>query len=77
MVPRLPVQGLHPPQKLDVRYFRIVKATGLRILGRLQWHDLPAEFHENLATGSKVISGGNKQNTMHYVIGLTLRFQGK
>jgi hypothetical protein len=37
----------------------MVKATGLKMWrgGRLQWDNFRAEFHENLPTGSKVISG--------------------
>jgi hypothetical protein len=37
----------------------MVKATGLKMWrgGRLQWNNFGAEFHENLASGSKVISG--------------------
>jgi hypothetical protein len=27
----------------------------------LQWHDLPAKFHENLLIGSKVIGGEDTQ----------------
>jgi hypothetical protein len=30
--------------------------------GHLQWHDLYAEFVENLPLGSKVISGGTLTN---------------
>jgi hypothetical protein len=40
-----------------------VEAMTLKIWlrGHLQWHDLLAEFHENLPTGSKLISGGHKE----------------
>jgi hypothetical protein len=36
------------------------EATGLKLQrrDRLQWQNLPAEFHENLPISSKVISGG-------------------
>jgi hypothetical protein len=40
---------------LNVRHFGMVEVTGLR--GQLQWHDLRAEFHKDLPTGSKVING--------------------
>jgi hypothetical protein len=42
----------------------MVEATGLtKPLRRrhLQWHDLSAASHENLPTGSKVISGGHSR----------------
>jgi len=46
-------------RSLNVRHFRMVEATGLKIWhrGHLQWHDLTAKFHENLQICSKVISG--------------------
>jgi hypothetical protein len=33
---------------------------GFKLLhrGPLEWHYLPTKFHENLPSGSKVISGG-------------------
>jgi hypothetical protein len=52
------VQVLHSPQKFELHNFGKVEATGLKYRGHVQWHDILAEFHENLTTGSKVIIGG-------------------
>jgi hypothetical protein len=46
-------------RSLNVRHCLMVEGTGLKSMhqGRLQWHDLPTEFHKNLPIGSKVIRG--------------------
>jgi hypothetical protein len=51
------------PQKINVHHFGMVEATLLKIWlrGHLQWHDLPAEFHQILLIGSKVINEGHKR----------------
>jgi hypothetical protein len=38
----------------------MVEAVGLKLLhrGLLEWHYLPPKYHEDLTSGSKVISGG-------------------
>jgi hypothetical protein len=43
----------------------MVEATGLKssASGHLWWHDLPAEFHENLIIGSEVITGRTHRHT--------------
>jgi hypothetical protein len=43
----------------------------------LQWHDLPAEFHENLPAGSKVISGDTQTDIQADLISLPFIFKGK
>jgi len=47
-------------RSLNALHFGTVEATGLKTwrLGHLQRHGLPPEFHENLPTGPKCISGG-------------------
>jgi hypothetical protein len=42
--------------------------------GHLQWHDLCAEFDENLPLGSKVISGGTLTNGQTDLISKELIF---
>jgi hypothetical protein len=39
----------------------MIQYMGLKIFrrGPLEWHYLPTKFHENLPSGSKVISGGH------------------
>jgi hypothetical protein len=60
MVPRGLIQVLDPPQKFEVSYFGMVEGTELKVrrLGHLKWHEYPAGFHENLPSGSKIISEG-------------------
>jgi hypothetical protein len=36
----------------------------LKLFGRLQCHDLHAEFYENLPIGTKVVSGGTQTDSM-------------
>jgi hypothetical protein len=47
---------------LNLNNFKLIKATGLKKLlhqGLLEWHYLCTTFHENLPSGSEVISGGH------------------
>jgi hypothetical protein len=39
----------------------MVEDMGLKLLhrGPLEWHYFPTKYHENLQSGSKVISGGH------------------
>jgi hypothetical protein len=45
---------------LNLNNFKTIEAMGLKIMhrGPLKWHYLLTIFHENLPSGSKVISGG-------------------
>jgi hypothetical protein len=46
---------------LNLNNFEMIEAMGLKLLhlGVLEWHYLRTKFHENLASGSEVISGGH------------------
>jgi len=46
---------------LNLNNFKMIEAMGLKLLhrGPLEWHYLRTKFHENLPSGSKVISGGH------------------
>jgi hypothetical protein len=41
----------------------MIEAMGLKLLrrGPLEWHYLRTKFHENLPSGSKVISRGHRR----------------
>jgi hypothetical protein len=45
----------------------MVEDMGLKIIasGFLEWHYLRTKFHENLPSGSKVISGGHTGTQTH------------
>jgi hypothetical protein len=45
--------------KLNVSNLKMIEAMGLKLLhrGLLEYHYLPTKFHENLPSGSKVITG--------------------
>jgi hypothetical protein len=49
------------PNNVNLSNFKMIEAMGLKILhrGPLEWHYLCTKFHENLPSGSKVISGGH------------------
>jgi hypothetical protein len=49
------------PRSFNVRHILMVDVKGLKVRhrGRLQWNDIPADFHENLTIGSKATSGRN------------------
>jgi hypothetical protein len=55
----------------------MVEVTGLKVRrrGRLQWHDLPTEFHKNLPIGSKGIRGGHTDRQTGDLISLTFHFK--
>jgi hypothetical protein len=44
----------------NLNNFKTIAAMGLKLLyrGPLEWHYLHTKFHENLPSGSEVISGG-------------------
>jgi hypothetical protein len=46
---------------LNLNHFKTVEDMALKLLhrGPLEWHYLRAKFHQNLPSGSKVISGGH------------------
>jgi hypothetical protein len=50
-----------PPTNLNLNHFKVVKDMKLKLLDRgpLEWQYLRAKFHENLSSGSKVISEGH------------------
>jgi hypothetical protein len=45
---------------LNLNNFKMIAAMGLKLLhrGPLEWHYIHTKFHENLPSGSEVISGG-------------------
>jgi hypothetical protein len=45
--------------------------------GHLKWHDLLAEYHEDIPVGSKVISGWHTDRQTGDIIGLPFTFKGK
>jgi hypothetical protein len=51
------------PPFLNLNNFKMIQAMRLKLLqpGPLEWHYLLTKFHENLPSGSKVISGGDRQ----------------
>jgi hypothetical protein len=47
---------------LNLSNFKMVEAMGLKIIASrspFEWHYLRTKFHENLPSGSKVITGGH------------------
>jgi hypothetical protein len=57
--PNPPLTKVHQTN-LNLNNFKLIEAKGLKILHRdpLEWHYFRTKFHENLPSGSKVISGG-------------------
>jgi hypothetical protein len=47
---------------LNTSNLKDIEDMGLKLLhtGTLEWHYLRTKFHENLQSGSKVISGGHR-----------------
>jgi hypothetical protein len=55
---------------LDLNNFKMIKAMGLKLFNRgfREWLYLLSKFHENLPSGSKVISGRTHRKTDRLVI---------
>jgi hypothetical protein len=48
----------------------MIEAMGLKIIASrsLEWHYLPTTFHENLPSGSDVISGGERDRQSYRLV---------